>query len=148
VRRPNTLPPSVVLDTTPEMAISQSEIFGPILPVVPYQQLEEALAYVNSRPRPLALYLFARDRRTQRLVLERTTSGNVTVNDTLLHFAQDDLPFGGVGESGMGAYHGREGFLALSHAKGVFEQSAWNSARLLRPPYGKLADFLLGYLLR
>jgi coniferyl-aldehyde dehydrogenase len=147
-QRANTLPPSVVLDTTPEMAISQSEIFGPILPVIPYRRLDEALAYVNARPRPLALYLFARDRQTQRRVLERTTSGNVTVNDTLLHFAQDDLPFGGVGQSGMGAYHGREGFLALSHAKGVFEQSPLNPAQLLRPPYGKLADFLLGYLLR
>lgn len=148
VRPPKTFPPTLLLDTTPEMSISQAEIFGPILPVVPYRDLDGAMAYVNERPRPLALYLFARDRQTQRLVLERTTSGNVTLNDTLLHFAQDDLPFGGIGASGMGAYHGKEGFRALSHAKGVFEPASLNSARLLRPPYGRLADFLLHYLLR
>ena len=147
-RRARTLAPTLVLDTTPAMTISRTEIFGPILPLVSYRTLEEAVAYVNERPRPLALYLFAREARVERFVLEHTTSGNVTLNDTLLHFAQDDLPFGGIGASGMGAYHGREGFRALSHAKGVFEQSRCNLTWLLRPPYGRTADLLLRYLTR
>ena len=81
-------------------------------------------------------------------MLDRTTSGDVTVNDTLLHFAQDDLPFGGVGPSGMGAYHGVEGFRSLSHAKGIFEQGRWNFAGLLRAPFGRVADALFGFMLR
>jgi coniferyl-aldehyde dehydrogenase len=147
-REDRRLPPTVVLDTAPEMALSKEEIFGPILPIVPYRNVSDAIDYVNARPRPLALYVFTRDRPFRDLVLERTTSGNVTVNDTLLHFAQDDLPFGGVGDSGMGAYHGKEGFLTLSHAKGVFDQARWNAGRLVRPPYGRITDALLRYLVR
>ena len=86
--------------------------------------------------------------RIARKVLDRTTSGNVTINDTLMHYAQDDLPFGGVGPSGMGAYHGVEGFRALSHAKGIFEQGRWNAADLLRAPFGRVADAILGFMLR
>jgi coniferyl-aldehyde dehydrogenase len=126
----------------------QDEIFGPILPVISYEALEDAIACVNAKPRPLALYVFSDDRRTVSQILERTTSGNATVNDTLLHYAQDDLPFGGVGYSGMGAYHGEEGFLALSHAKGVFIQSRWSATGLLRAPYGAFTDFVLNFLLR
>ena len=92
--------------------------------------------------------MFSDDRRVVRQVLDRTTSGNATVNDTLLHYAQDDLPFGGVGPSGMGAYHGEEGFRALSHAKSVFAQARWNFAGLLRPPFGRLTDSILKVLLR
>ena len=140
--------PAIVLDATDEMKVLQDEIFGPILPVVPYRALEDAVAYVNARPRPLALYYFGPDGPGRRMVLERTTSGNVTINDTMLHYAQEDLPFGGVGMSGMGAYHAREGFKSMSHAKGVFEQARFNLTNLLRPPYTRVFDFLLRWNLR
>jgi coniferyl-aldehyde dehydrogenase len=117
------------------MAIMREEIFGPLLPVVPYATLEEAIAYVNSRPRPLALYYFDRDARRIADVLDRTVSGGATVNDTIYHFAQEALPFGGIGASGMGAYHGREGFITFSHAKAVLLQSRFTLTRLLNPPY-------------
>lgn len=144
----HTLPATVVLGATPEMAVMQEEIFGPILPVVSYKDAEDAIAVVNTRPRPLALYLFSEDRKLVDLVLTRTTSGNVTINDTLIHYAIDDLPFGGVGASGIGAYHGEEGFKTFSHAKGVFEQARWNFAGLARAPFGRMTDFVLLYLLR
>jgi coniferyl-aldehyde dehydrogenase len=126
----------------------EEEIFGPILPVVAYDALDDAIAYVNERPRPLALYFFGNDAESQRRVLERTTSGSVLVNDTILQYAQDDLPFGGVGPSGMGTYHGVEGFKTMSHAKSVFQQARFNLADLLRPPFGKVYDFLLSIMLR
>ena len=140
--------PAVVLGATGEMKVLQEEIFGPILPVLPYRTLEDAVAYVNARPRPLALYFFGPDGPGRRLVLSRTTSGNVTINDTILHYAQEDLPFGGVGMSGMGAYHAREGFKSMSHAKGVFEQARFNLTDLIRPPYTRIFDFLLRWNLR
>ena len=146
--RARTIAPTLVLNPTPEMAIMQNEIFGPVLPVVPYRETDDAIAYVNGRPRPLALYLFGRRREVRAQILERTTSGNVTINDTLLHYAVEDLPFGGVGESGIGAYHGEEGFKALSHAKGVFQQARWNFSGLLRSPFGRITDLILAYLLR
>jgi coniferyl-aldehyde dehydrogenase len=142
------LPPTIIVGATADMNVMQDEIFGPILPVIPYTTLDDALACVNAKPRPLALYAFSDDRDFLDEVLERTTSGNVTVNDTLLHYAQDDLPFGGVGPSGMGAYHGEEGFRTFSHAKGVFVQSRWSSAGLLRAPFGRLADYVLDLMLR
>lgn len=147
-RRERTIPPTLVLNAKPDLALLQSEIFGPILPIVPYREIDDAIAYVNARPRPLALYLFGRDRDIRDRVLERTVSGNVTINDTLLHYAVDDLPFGGVGASGMGAYHGEAGFRTLSHAKGVFEQARWNFSGLLRSPFGPTTDRILAYLLR
>jgi coniferyl-aldehyde dehydrogenase len=141
-------PPVLLLDVTDEMAVMQEEIFGPILPVVTYDGLDDAIAYVNGRPRPLALYFFGNDAESQRRVLERTTSGSVLVNDTILQYAQDDLPFGGVGPSGMGTYHGAEGFKTMSHAKAVFRQARFNLADLFRPPFGKVYDFLLNVMLR
>lgn len=146
-QRPHTFAPTLVLNATDDMRIMQEEIFGPILPVVGYRVIDEAIAYVNARPRPLALYYFGSEGGDCNKVLTRTTSGNVTVNGTLLHIAQDDLPFGGVGASGMGAYHGIEGFRSMSHAKGIFEQGRWNAAALLRPPFGTLADRILNLLL-
>ncbi|MFT3803880.1 MAG: coniferyl aldehyde dehydrogenase [Burkholderiaceae bacterium] len=146
-QRARNIAPTVVVDATERMAILQEEIFGPLLPVLAYRTLDEAIRYVNEHPRPLALYFFGDDPNRQR-VLEQTISGNVTINDTLMHYAQDDLPFGGVGPSGMGAYHGIEGFKALSHAKGVFEQGRWNLSGLLRPPFGPLADVVLKLMLR
>lgn len=142
------LPPTLVIGATPEMSLMQQEIFGPVLPIVAYSDLAGAIAFVNTHPRPLALYVFSDDREVVRQVLESTTSGNATINDTLLHYAQDDLPFGGVGPSGIGAYHGEEGFLALSHAKGVFTQARWNLSGLLRPPFGRLTEIVLRFLLR
>lgn len=142
------LPLTLVLDPTDEMAVMQDEIFGPVLPVVPYRTLDEAIAFINARPRPLALYLFSDDEAKQQRVLSRTTSGGVSINETLLHAAQEDLPFGGVGASGMGAYHGREGFLAMSHRKPIFHQARWNGTALMRPPYGPRLERLMKLLLR
>jgi coniferyl-aldehyde dehydrogenase len=147
-RRPHTLAPMVAVDVRDDMRIMQEEIFGPILPVVSYRSIDEAVDYVNARPRPLALYFYGPDGESRRKVLSRTTSGNVTLNGTLMHYAQQDLPFGGVGASGMGAYHGVEGFRRLSHAKGVFQQGGWNGANLLRAPFGSMAEAILKLLLR
>ena len=145
--RPQMLAPALVLGVTDEIALMQHEIFGPILPVVTYSSMDEVIAYVNARPRPLALYYFGDDSTDRRRVLDRTTSGNVGLDSTLLHYAQDDLPFGGVGASGMGAYHGIEGFRAMSHAKGIYAQGRRNGANFLRPPFGARADRLLAALL-
>lgn len=147
-RRPHTLAPTVVLGVTDEMKIAHEEIFGPILPIFGYDNIDDAIDYVNARPRPLALYYFGDDDADRRKVLDRTTSGNVTINGTIMHVAQDDLPFGGVGASGMGAYHGVEGFRTLSHAKGIFEQGHWSFIDLLRAPFGSRANALLKFLLR
>lgn len=146
--RAHTLAPTLVLGARDDMQIMQDEIFGPVLPVVSYRDLDEAIADVNGRPRPLALYYYGRDDDDRRKVLSRTTSGNVTINGTLMHYAQEDLPFGGVGPSGMGAYHGVEGFRALSHAKGIYVQGRWNGSTLLRAPFGWLADTVLKVMLR
>lgn len=115
------------------------EIFGPVLPIVGYGSLDEAIAYVSARDRPLALYCFSSDRAERERVLAGTMSGGVTLNGTLLHIAQDDLPFGGVGPSGSGAYHGREGFRRFSHARSVYQSGMINLFEKLGPPWGKLA---------
>jgi coniferyl-aldehyde dehydrogenase len=140
--------PKLLLGVNDSMEVMNEEIFGPILPIVPYRELDDAIAYVNARPRPLALYLFGPDGPGRRRVLERTTSGNVTVNDTLIHYVQDDLRFGGVGASGMGAYHGPEGFKTLSHAKGIYTQARVNVAAGIRPPFGRIFDILSFFTLR
>ena len=127
---------SLVLNVSDDMKLMQDEIFGPLLPIVPYQRIEDAFAYVNDRPRPLALYYFGYDKAEQQRVLHETHSGGVCLNDTLLHVAQDDMPFGGVGPSGMGHYHGHEGFLTFSKAKGVFIKQRFNAAKFIYPPYG------------
>lgn len=134
---------TLVLDVNDDMKLMQDEIFGPLLPVVPYDRLDDALAYVNQRPRPLALYYFGYDKREQQHVLEQTHSGGVCLNDTLLHVAQDDMPFGGIGPSGMGHYHGHEGFLTFSKAKAVFAKQRFNAARMIYPPYGKAIQKLV-----
>ena len=133
----------LLLNTTDQMKVMQEEIFGPLLPVLAYRQLDEALAYINARPRPLALYYFGYDKAEQQHVLQHTHSGGVCLNDTLLHVAQDDAPFGGVGASGMGHYHGHEGFLTFSKARTVFSKPRFNAARLIYPPYGKLLHTLV-----
>ncbi len=137
------MPHCLLLDVNDEMRVMQDEIFGPLLPIVPYDDFGQALAYVTARPRPLALYYFGYDRAEQRRVLRDTHSGGVCLNDTLLHVAQHNLPFGGVGPSGMGHYHGHEGFLTFSKAKGVFIKQRFNAARLIYPPYGKTLQKLV-----
>jgi coniferyl-aldehyde dehydrogenase len=141
------LPPTLVLGLAPDAALMQEEIFGPVLPILEYRTLDEAIAFVNARPRPLALYWFGRDRASRERVLVETLSGGVTVDDCLWHVGVEDLPFGGVGDSGMGAYHGERGFLAFTREKGVFLQSRFSGLALARPPYGKRFE-ALGRLLR
>ena len=145
--RKRTLAPTLIVGAGDDTTVMQEEIFGPILPVRTYRTIDEVVDYVNARPRPLALYYFGAQDSDCESLLKRTTSGNVGINNTLLHVAQEDLPFGGVGPSGMGAYHGIEGFRAMSHAKGVFVLGRWNLPSLLRAPFGKLADLSLAALL-
>jgi coniferyl-aldehyde dehydrogenase len=146
--RAHTLPPTLVFNVHEDMRIMQEEIFGPVLPIVTYRDLDEAIAFVNARPRPLALYYFGSSATNRTRVLTRTTSGGVTINGTILHYVQDDLPFGGVGASGFGAYHGIEGFRTFSHQKAVFGVGRWNSSALLRPPFGRLTNMILAWMLR
>jgi acyl-CoA reductase-like NAD-dependent aldehyde dehydrogenase len=141
------LAPTLVLGTTDDMKIMQEEIFGPLLPLRSYGELGEALDYVNDHDRPLALYFFSHDDRLVDRVLRETTSGGVCINETMLQVAVDDLPFGGVGPSGMGHYHAREGFETMSKKKPVFYQARMNSTSLLRAPYGKTIDSLLKVLI-
>jgi len=131
------LPHALILGANDSMRLMQEEIFGPLLPIVPYEHLDEAIAYINARPRPLALYYFGYDRQGQQKVLSSTHSGGVGLNECLLHIVQDDMPFGGIGPSGMGHYHGREGFLTFSKAKAVFSRGRFNATQFIYPPYGK-----------
>lgn len=133
------VPPTIVLDTGAESILATEEIFGPVLPIVTYRTLDDAIAHVNAHDRPLALYCFTDDKAKQARVLDRTLSGGVTVNGTLLHIAQESLPFGGVGASGIGAYHGQEGFKRFSHARGVHKVGFINVFEKLGPPWGETA---------
>ena len=135
----NRIPPTLIINPTEDMKVMQEEIFGPVLPIKKYSDINETLEYINDHPRPLGLYYFGQDNDEERKVLTHTTSGGVTVNDVVLHVAQEDLPFGGVGPSGMGSYHGHDGFKNFSHAKAVFTQSKTVSklAAAMRPPYKK-----------
>lgn len=136
------LAPTLAVDPPIDCRLMEEEIFGPILPIIPYDTLDDAIAFVRARPRPLALYLFTGSSETERKVLANTISGNVTVNGTLLHVAQNDLPFGGIGPSGLGAYHGFDGFKRFSHARGVTKVRIFNPTRLAMPPYGRLTGIL------
>lgn len=133
------IPPTLILDATTDMAVMQEEIFGPILPVMTYDALEGVIDQVNAADRPLALYYFGTDNAELDLLQRRTTSGGICVNDVIMHCAQENLPFGGIGPSGMGAYHGRDGFLEFSHRKAVYHQIKRDLGPLktLRPPYGE-----------
>jgi len=141
------LAPALVLGATAEMKVMQEEIFGPLLPVLAYGTLEEARQRIADGPRPLALYYFDEDAARAEEILRRTPSGGACVNDTLIHFAQERLPFGGVGASGQGAYHGVAGFERFSHLRGVLDASSLAPARRLQsPPYGRLLDAALATL--
>lgn len=137
------IPVTILLNVTDQMVVMQEEIFGPLLPIVPYDRPEDAVDFVNSRPRPLALYYFDYDSSQVNYILSHTHSGGALINDTLAHVAQDDLPFGGIGDSGMGQYHGHEGFLTFSKAKGVLIKPRFNSGKFAYPPYGNRVHQLL-----
>jgi coniferyl-aldehyde dehydrogenase len=125
------------------MKVMQDEIFGPLLPIVTYRSLDEAIKKINNNSRPLALYLFTLNRKIETKILKTTHAGGVCINDTVTHVAQEDLPFGGVGASGMGKYHAKEGFLTFSAAKPVLKRGRFNSAKAAFPPYGKLIHKLI-----
>ncbi len=135
------IPPTLILNPTDDMTVMQDEIFGPVLPVMTYKTFDEAIGYVNAHDRPLGLYYFGADAAEEADVLAHTTSGGVTVNDVIFHVAQEDLPFGGVGPSGMGSYHGHDGFKEFSHRKSVYRQlkKDLGPMKALRPPYGAAA---------
>jgi coniferyl-aldehyde dehydrogenase len=142
------MPLSLVLDPRDDMEVMRNEIFGPILPLVTYRSLDEAIAYVNARPRPLALYVYTKDRARADEVLRRTISGGACVNAAAIHATVPSLPFGGIGNSGMGRHHGFEGFLTFSHEKAVFRSGLGYIPSLVYPPYGKKMDRILRWLLR
>lgn len=138
----NKMPLTILREVTDEMTVMQEEIFGPVLPVKRYDSVDEAIAYVNSKDRPLGLYWFGTDTAEERRVLDRTISGGVTVNDVLFHVSAEDLPFGGIGPAGMGNYHGLDGFRTFSHAKAIYRQPKMDLAGLagFKPPYGPKTD--------
>ena len=131
------IPPHIIVDPDDDLQVMQDEIFGPILPIKSYADTKDAVSYINSKPRPLGLYYFGEDTTEKEQVLNGTTSGGVTVNDVIMHVSQEDLPFGGVGPSGMGAYHGKDGFLEFSHKKAVYKQTGSEMLKMIRPPYGE-----------
>lgn len=142
------MPPTLVLEPTDEMTLMKEEIFGPIMPVKAYKRIEDAIGYVNRRPRPLALYYFGTDKTERDLVLDETTAGGVTVNDALMHFTISDLPFGGVGPSGIGSYRGIHGFKAFSHAKAVCKVPSFNFPNPVIPPYGDKIESLINFMIK
>ena len=141
-------PPTLVLNGRDDMEIMREEIFGPVLPIVEYDRIEDAAAYVNARPHPLALYYFDVDRKRVNAIVKSVTAGGVTVNDCMYHVGQAALPFGGVGPSGMGRYHGFDGFQAFSNKKGVYLQPPWAPLGLMRPPYNAITRRAIAFLLR
>jgi coniferyl-aldehyde dehydrogenase len=148
-QKTNKMPPTLVLNATEDMSIMKEEIFGPAMPVKTYKHIDEVIDYVNAHDRPLALYYFGHDATERERVLSRTTSGGVTINDVVMHVAQDDLPFGGVGPSGMGSYHAREGFRTFSHARSVFTQTRIDAlGKMLRPPFGAGFRKLVGSMIK
>jgi coniferyl-aldehyde dehydrogenase len=140
-------PPTLVSSCPADSVAVTEEIFGPILPIVTYDELDDAMEYINERPRPLALYYFSNDKTQTDKVLYGTISGGVTVNGCIYHLPQNNLPFGGVGDSGMGAYHGIDGFETFSKKKAIFYQSRFSLTKFMRPPYGKMMNLILGFVL-
>lgn len=138
--------PTLIINAPEDCLLLREEIFGPLLPIVTYASQEEALAFINRHSRPLALYIFTDDKTTRKAMLDGAISGGVTLNSTLLHIAQDNLPFGGVGDSGMGAYHGRDGFRRMSHARSVFKPGFFNALEAFNLPFGKLTQLIIRVL--
>ena len=142
-RNSRELATQLVTETSDDMLIMQQEIFGPILPIISYEDISETIDYINERARPLALYIMSFDTETQQHLLSQTHSGGVCINETIFHVAADDAPFGGIGDSGMGQYHGKEGFLTFSKAKTVLSRGKLNIGKLVHPPYGGLIQRLM-----
>ncbi|MFN3998759.1 aldehyde dehydrogenase family protein [Algoriphagus sp.] len=141
--------PTLLSNIAKEMDVFQEEIFGPILPILTFSKIDDVIALINSKPKPLALYYFGSDTRNSKKVIEETSSGNVVINDCIIHFLHNNLPFGGVNNSGMGKAHGHAGFLAFSHEKGVLKQRVGiNNVTLLRPPYGIKAKKIIQSLIK
>ena len=136
------IPPTLIPEPPADLKVLQEEIFGPLLPIRTYNEFSETIDYINSMPRPLAAYYFGDDGHEQKSVETRTTSGGMCINDVVMHVSQEDLPFGGVGPSGMGSYHGKEGFRTFSHAKSIYRQTGLNFGKLsgMLPPYGKATE--------
>ncbi len=133
------IPPTLIVEPADDLKAMEEELFGPVLPIRTYKEFDETIDYVNSKPRPLAAYYFGEDKQEEEAVLTRTTSGGACINDVIMHIMHEELPFGGVGPSGMGVYHGLEGFKTFSHAKSIYRQTSFNVAKLagMLPPYGK-----------
>jgi coniferyl-aldehyde dehydrogenase len=140
------LAPTLIVEPGDELALMREEIFGPMLPIKTYSRIDEAIDYVNRHPRPLALYYFSSNQKERSEVLQRTISGGASVNETLMHALVEELPFGGIGVSGMGAYHGESGFQTFSHRKSVLQQSGFNLLWMLRPPFTRMTDGLIRFL--
>lgn len=134
--------PTILDNVAPDSAVMQEEIFGPILPVLEYEELGEAIAFINQRPKPLALYVFSRQTSVQQRVIQQTSSGGVCVNDTIMHIGVSELPFGGVGDSGIGRYHGKAGFDTFSHAKSILTKPFWLDLDWRYPPYANKMGLL------
>jgi coniferyl-aldehyde dehydrogenase len=144
----NKLSPHIILNAQDDMSVMQDEIFGPILPIKPYSQLSEVLEYINGNERPLALYLFSKDKSIQDFVIKNTLSGGVSLNDVMYHVAQHDLPFGGIGNSGMGHYHGFDGFVEFSKMRPILKQAPIAGTKLLAPPFGRLFNTLYKLMMK
>jgi coniferyl-aldehyde dehydrogenase len=140
------MPLHILRNVNDDMMVMQEEIFGPVLPVRTYRAIDQAIEYVNAHDRPLGLYYFGRDAVEERMILDRTISGGVTINDVVFHVSMEDLPFGGIGPSGMGAYHGQDGFRTFSHARAIYRQPRIDVARLagIKPPYGRATRSAIG----
>ena len=136
------IPPTLIPEPADDLKMMEEELFGPLLPIRTYSNFEETISYINSQPRPLAAYYFGDDKQEEAALINRTTSGGVCINDVIMQVAQEDLPFGGVGPSGMGAYHGLKGFQTFSHAKSIYRQASMDIAKLggMLPPYGKATE--------
>lgn len=136
------IPPTLLINPPDDLLVMQEELFGPLLPIRTYKHFDETIRYINAHPRPLAAYYFGADKQEEQAVLSQTTSGGVCINDVIMHIMQEDLPFGGVGPSGMGAYHGVDGFRTFSHAKSVYRQTRLNIGKLggMLPPYNKATE--------
>ena len=141
-------PPTLLTQVKGTMRVMQEEIFGPLLPIMAYQHIDDVLGYINSKDRPLALYLFSNDKQLQDKVINKTRSGGVCLNDAALHVGQNDMPFGGAGESGMGQYHGTEGFMAMSKLRPIFKQARFSPLAMMYPPYGQKFNRIIKIMLR
>lgn len=138
--------PTVLCDVPTDSAVMKEEIFGPLMPIVTYKHLDEAIVFINKREKPLALYLFSYNKKNQKRVLEETSSGALVFNDCVIHHTNPNLPFGGINNSGLGSYHGKYGFDAFSHEKAILKSSAWSPFKLMLPPYTKRKHFLVNMI--